>query len=83
MTGKDIVLRINAITNKDEVEALGKALDDVLGSYEDNVQLLSPYNEQLNETSANINALNKAQQEQGGLSAKQQARYADLIKQER
>ena len=70
MTGKDIVLRINAITNKDEVEALGKVLDDVLGSYEDNVQLLAQYNQQLNETSANIKALNKAQQEQGGLSAK-------------
>lgn len=83
MTGKDIVLRINAITNKDEVEALGKVLDDVLGSYEDNVQRLSQYNQQLNETSANIKALNKAQQEQGGLSAKQQARYAELIKQER
>ena len=83
MTGKDIVLRINAITNKDEVEALGKVLDDVLGSYEDNVQLLAQYNQQLNETSANIKALNKAQQEQGGLSAKQQARYAELIKQER
>ena len=83
MTGKDIVLRINAITNKDEVEALGKVLDDVLGSYGDNVQLLAKYNQQLNETSANIKALNKAQQEQGGLSAKQQARYAELIKQER
>ena len=83
MTGKDIVLRINAITNKDEVEALGKVLDDVLGSYNDNVQLLAQYNQQLNETSANIKALNKAQQEQGGLSAKQQARYAELIKQER
>lgn len=83
MTGKDIVLRINAITNKDEVESLGKVLDDVLGSYEDNVQLLAQYNQQLNETSANIKALNKAQQEQGGLSAKQQARYAELIKQER
>lgn len=83
MTGKDIVLRINAITNKDEVEALGKVLDDVLGSYDDNVQLLAQYNQQLNETSANIKALNKAQQEQGGLSAKQQARYAELIKQER
>lgn len=83
MTGKDIVLRINAITNKDEVEALGKVLDDVLGSYEDNVQLLSQYNQQLNETSTNIKLLNKAQQEQGGLSAKQQARYAELIKQER
>lgn len=83
MTGKDIVLRINAITNKDEVEALGEVLDDVLGTYEDNVQLLARYNQQLNETSANIKALNKAQQEQGGLSAKQQARYAELIKQER
>lgn len=83
MTGKDIVLRINAITNKDEIEALGKVLDSVLGTYEDNVQLLAQYNQQLNETSANIKALNKAQQEQGGLSAKQQARYAELIKQER
>lgn len=83
MTGKDIVLRINAITNKDEVEALGEVLDSVLGTYEDNVQLLAQYNQQLNETSANIKALNKAQQEQGGLSAKQQARYAELIKQER
>lgn len=83
MTGKDVVLRINAITNTDEVEALGKVLDSVLGTYEDNVQLLARYNQQLNETSANIKALNKAQQEQGGLSAKQQARYAELIKQER
>ena len=83
MTGKDVVLRINAITNTDEVEALGKVLDSVLGTYEDNVQLLAQYNQQLNETSANIKALNKAQQEQGGLSAKQQARYAELIKQER
>lgn len=83
MDGKDIVLRINAITNKDEVEALGKVLDDVLGTYNDNVQLLAQYNQQLNDVSASIKALNKAQQEQGGLSEKQKARYAELIKQER
>ena len=80
---KDILLRINAITNKDEVEALGKVLDDVLGNYEDNVRLLSQYNQQLNATSAEIKALNKSQQEFGKLSEAQKERYAALIKQER
>lgn len=80
---KDILLRINAITNKDEVEALGKVLDDVLGNYEDNVRLLAQYNQQLNATSAEIKALNKSQQEFGKLSEAQKERYAALIKQER
>lgn len=80
---KDILLRINAITNKDELEALGKVLDDVLGNYEDNVRLLAQYNQQLNATSAEIKALNKSQQEFGKLSEAQKERYAALIKQER
>ena len=80
---KDILLRINAITNKDEVEALGKTLDSVLGRYEDNVQLLSQYNQELKDVSTRIKELNQAQELQGRLSAKQQATYTELIKRER
>lgn len=80
---KDILLKIGVVTDTDKIEVVGKALDDMLGTYEDNVRLLSQYNQTLNETSAGIKALNKAQQEQGSLSAKQKARYEELIKLER
>ena len=80
---KDILLKIGVVTDTDKIEAVGEALDAMLGTYEDNVRLLSQYNQTLNETSAGIKALNKAQQEQGSLSAKQKARYEELVKLER
>lgn len=80
---KDILLKIGVVTDTDKIEALGQTLDSVLGTYEDNVQLLARYNQQLNDVSASIKALNKIQQTHGKLSANQQAQYAELIKQER
>lgn len=80
---KDILLKIGVVTDTDKIEALGETLDSVLGTYEDNVQLLAQYNQQLNDVSASIKALNKIQQTHGKLSANQQAQYAELIKQER
>lgn len=80
---KDILLKIGVVTDTDKIEALGETLDSVLGTYEDNVQLLARYNQQLNDVSASIKALNKIQQTWGKLTANQQAQYAELIKKER
>lgn len=80
---KDILLKIGVVTDVDKIEALGETLDNVLGTYEDNAQLLANYNQQLNQISASIKALNQIQQTHGKLNAKQQAEYAELIKQER
>lgn len=80
---KDILLKIGVVTDVDKIEALGETLDSVLGTYENNVQLLARYNQQLNDVSASIKALNKIQQTHGKLNANQQAEYAELIKQER
>lgn len=80
---KDILLKIGVVTDVDKIEALGQTLDSVLGTYEDNAQLLARYNQQLNDVSASIKALNKIQQTHGKLNANQQAEYAELIKQER
>lgn len=80
---KDILLKIGVVTDVDKIEALGQTLDSVLGTYEDNAQLLARYNQQLNDISASIKALNKIQQTHGKLNANQQAEYAELIKQER
>lgn len=83
MAEKDILLKIGVVTDVDKIEALGQTLNSVLGTYEDNVQLLARYNQQLNDVSASIKALNKIQQTHGKLNAAQQAEYAELIKQER
>lgn len=80
---KDILLKIGVVTDVDKIEALGETLDNVLGTYEDNARLLAQYNQQLNDVSASIKALNKIQQTHGKLNANQQAEYAELIKQER
>lgn len=80
---KDILLKIGVVTDVDKIEAIGEVLDSVLGTYEDNVQLLSQYNQELNKTSAQIKLLNKLQRERGELTAPEQALYTDLIKKER
>lgn len=80
---KDILLKIGVVTDTDKVEALGKALNSVLGVYEDNAELLAQYKQELNDIETKIKALNKAQQQQNGLTDKQKTAYADLIKQER
>lgn len=80
---KDILLKIGVVTDVDKIEALGQTLDSVLGTYEDNAQLLAQYNQELNKTSTQIKLLNKLQQERGRLTAPEQALYTDLIKKER
>mgnify|MGYP002510818304 CR=1 FL=1 len=80
---KDILLKIGVVTDIDKIEAVGNVLDDVLGTYEDNVKLLAQYNLTLKETSTEMKALLQAQEKQGKLNDAQKARYAELIKQER
>ena len=83
MAEKDIVLRVSAITNKEVMEEFGEVLNTVLGSYEDNVQLLAQYNQSINDTSQKIKALNKEQKTWGKLTDAQTRQYAELIEQER
>lgn len=80
---KDILLKIGVVTDIDKIEAVGDVLDNVLGTYEDNVKLLAQYNLTLKETSTEMKALLQAQEKQGKLNNAQKARYAELIKQER
>lgn len=83
MEEKDIILRINAITDKEVMEEFGEVLNDVLGSYEENVRLLGQYNSEIKNLKGEINALMKIEEKQGGLTEEQQERLARLTAEER
>lgn len=55
------------------MEAYGKTLNDVLGSYEDNIALITDYNKQIKKNEELIKAINKEGESWGKLSAKQTA----------
>jgi hypothetical protein len=80
---KDIVLRINAITDKEVMEEYGEVLDKVLGSYDDNIRTLQSYRDLVKSLRADISAYNKVIAEQGDLTEEQAADYEELIKMER
>ena len=83
MSQKDILLRINAVTNKDVMEAFGETLNNVLGSYEDNIAVLQQYNAELKNVKAEIERINKAKEIQGRLTDNQTQRLAQLTAEER
>lgn len=80
---KDIVLRISAITDKEVMEEFGEVLNNVLGSYEDNIRLLGEYNSQIKQTQAGIARLKKIEEERGKLNEKQKQELANLTAEER
>lgn len=62
---KTIVLKIETITDQAVMEAYGKTLNDVLGSYEDNVALISQYNAQIKANNEQIKAITAAAEAYG------------------
>lgn len=70
---KSIVLKIETITDQAVMEAYGKTLNDVLGSYEENIALITDYNKQIKANEERIKAINKEGECWGKLSAKQTA----------
>ena len=80
---KDIVLRISAITDKEVMEEFGEVLNNVLGSYEDNIRLLGEYNTQIKQTQAEIARLKKIEEERGKLNETQKQELANLTAEER
>ena len=80
---KDIVLRISAITDKEVMEEFGEVLNNVLGSYEDNIRLLGEYNSQIKQTQAGIARLKKIEEERGKLNETQKRELANLTAEER
>ena len=70
---KSIVLKIETITDQSVMEAYGKTLNDVLGSYEENIALITDYNKQIKANEEQIKAINKEGERWGKLSAKQTA----------
>lgn len=83
MAEKDIILRINTITDKEVMEEYGEVLDKVLGSYDDNIRTLQSYRDLVKSLRADISAYNKVIAEQGDLTEEQAADYEKLIKMER
>ncbi|MBQ5844246.1 MAG: hypothetical protein IIW52_05265 [Alistipes sp.] len=83
MAEKDIILRINTITDKEVMEEFGKVLNDVLGSYEDNIRRLGEYNSQIKQTQAEIARLKKIEEERGKLNETQKQQLANLTAEER
>lgn len=70
---KSIVLKIETITDQSVIEAYGKTLNDVLGTYEENVALITEYNKQIKANEDRIKAINKEGERWGKLSDRQTA----------
>lgn len=70
---KSIVLKIETITDQSVIEAYGKTLNDVLGTYEENVALITEYNKQIKANEDRIKAINKEGEGWGKLSERQTA----------
>lgn len=75
---KTIVLNIETVTDQDVMEQYGEVLNNVLGSYEDNIALITQYNAQLKANNDAIKEINKAGELQGKLSQKQKENLASL-----
>ena len=68
---KKIVLTIETITDQAVMDAYGKTLKDVLGTYEENIENITKYNEQLKKNTDTIKALQKEAEKNGGLNEAQ------------
>lgn len=75
---KKIVLSIETITDQAVMEAYGQVLNDVLGSYEDNIALIAQYNAQMKENQARIKEIEKATETYGRTTKKQAEELARL-----
>lgn len=75
---KKIVLNIETITDQAVMEAYGKTLNSVLGAYEDNIALITQYNEQIKANKEEIKAIQKEAERWGGTTQKQSDAIARL-----
>lgn len=75
---KKIVLSIETITDQAVMEAYGKTLNSVLGSYEDNIALLTEYNAQIKANTEQIKAIEKSAQAYGRTTQAQAETLARL-----
>lgn len=75
---KSIVLKIETITDQAVMEAYGKTLDSVLGSYEENTAMISEYNAQIKANQEAIKAIQKEGERWGQLTQKQAQRISNL-----
>lgn len=75
---KQIVLKIETITDQAVMEAYGKTLNSVLGSYEENTAMISEYTNTIKANQEAIKAIQKEAERWGGLTQKQAQRVANL-----
>lgn len=75
---KSIVLKIETITDQAVMEAYGKTLNSVLGSYEENTAMISQYNAQIKANQEAIKAIQKEGERWGQLTQKQAQRISNL-----
>lgn len=75
---KKIVLSIETITDQSVMQAYGQVLNDVLGSYEDNIALIAQYNAQMKDNQARIKEIEKATEAYGRTTKKQAEELARL-----
>lgn len=75
---KSIVLKIETITDQAVMEAYGKTLNSVLGSYEENTAMISEYNAQIKANQEAIKAIQKEGERWGQLTQKQAQRISNL-----
>lgn len=75
---KSIVLKIETITDQAVMEAYGKTLDSVLGSYEENNALISEYTQRIKANQEAIKAIQKEGERWGQLTQKQAQRISNL-----
>lgn len=75
---KKIVLNIETITDRDVMEAYGKTLDSVLGTYEENIALIGQYNAQIKANEEAIKSIQKEGERWGRLTAKQSQAIANM-----
>lgn len=75
---KTIVLKIETITDQAVMEAYGKTLNSVLGSYEENTAMISEYTNTIKANQEAIKAIQKEGERWGQLTQKQAQRIANL-----
>lgn len=75
---KTIVLKIETITDQAVMEAYGKTLDSVLGSYEENNALISEYTQRIKDNNAAIKAIQKEGERWGKLTERQSAAIRNM-----
>ena len=71
-------MKIETITDQAVMEAYGKTLNSVLGSYEENTAMISGYNAQIKANQEAIKAIQKEGERWGQLTQKQAQRISNL-----